>query len=273
MKTILIATDYSDPAQNAMDYAAHLAHQTGADLVLFNMFKLSVHTNNSLVSTASIDEKLKKNENRLIELCKETTDRYHINVSWVIGKDDTIESLKTHVNTHHVDLVVMGIESNLIEFKLFGNTTTAAVDLMLFPLLVVPNDVGFEGINTIMYACELSHLKGDHELNVLKTFVRLFKARLEVFHVFANDSERTKSDLEHVMDEKLQDVDHIYRYVNNARIGEGIKAGLEQFPADLLVMIHHKLGFFESIMKGSNTNQMTVRTRVPLLVIPQHQSL
>ncbi|MCB9231785.1 MAG: universal stress protein [Bacteroidia bacterium] len=273
MKTILVATDFSAPANNAVQYAAHIAKETGADLVLFNVFKLNIHASNAIASNSTVNTLVQKNEEVLEKMAVELEKEFGIKVGWVLRQNETIPDLRDYVNSNFPDLVVMGIQSNLPEYKLFGNTTTAAIKLMLFPLLVVPNDIQYTGINRIMYACESSYLKEDCGLGVLKEFVWNFKAELEVFHVHTSDNEKESSaQLEQLMDKLLKDVGHTYCYVSNPRVGDGIQEGLEQFPADLLVMIPHKLGFFEGLFKGSNTNQMTVKTRVPLLVIPNDKA-
>lgn len=272
MKTILVATDYSSTANNALNYAAHLAKKTNAELVLLNVYKLSIHASNSMASTSDIEKLVKKSEDKLIELALKTEDQYNIRVGYELGKDDTVESLKKYVNSNTVDLVVMGIETGLVEYKWFGNTTTDVIQLMQFPLMVVPNDIEFKDIDRIMYACETSYLKSDCNLGVLKEFVKDFGAELEVFHVLTNNSdEQSDDELESMMDNILQDIDHSYRYISNPKVDEGIEIGLEQVPADLLVMVPHKPTFLESLLKGSHTSQMTVKTRIPLLVIPNEK--
>ncbi|XOV93603.1 MAG: universal stress protein [Bacteroidota bacterium] len=269
MKTILVATDFSDPAKNAVDYAAHLSQGTGAELILFSVYKLSIHASNSMASMSHIDDLVKKKEEELVKLTQEIKEQYKISVRWELRKDDPIYSLKSYTDTHPVDLVVMGIESNLIEYKLLGNTTTAAIQLMRFPLLVVPNDIHFKEISKVMYACESSYLKNSDQLDFLKGFVKAFNAKLEIFHVLTKESEEfNDKGLERILDQVLDDVDHSYRYVCSPKVGEGIKDGLEQFHADLLVMMPHKRGFFQSLFQKSHTNEMTVETRIPLLAIP-----
>ncbi len=269
MRTILVATDYSDPGINAVEYAAQLAHDTGADLVIFNVYKPSIHATTSLASADDVEVMVRHSEERVKEYAKEIEKRFSIDVRWELRKDDPIESLKEYTRTHLVDLVVMGIQSNLIEYRLFGNTTTAAIELMQFPLLVVPNDIRYEGIHKVMYACDPAYVKDDVSMEILRKFIKAVNAQLEVLHVLTNSSSGDRSDeLERVMEGMLEEVNHAYRYVKNPKVGAGIDDGLQSSPADLLVMIHHKPGFFESLIKGSNTNQMTVKTRVPLLVIP-----
>ncbi len=273
MKTILVATDYSSPASNAVDFAANISSETGASLILFNVHKLSVHARNSLASSDSIEHRIKQSEEQLVKHCQEVSDQYKINVEWELGKDDTVESLKEFTSKHSVDLLVMGIESNLTEYKLFGNTTTDTIKLMQFPLLVVPHDVHYNGINRITYACDPVYIKDNCDLSVLKQFIRNFKSSLEILHVNTNGIDlKGNTEMEMLVDDIFSGIAHTYRYVNHTRVIDGIKAGLEEYPSDLLVMIPHKLGFFESLIKGSHTSQMTVTTRLPLLVIPNEKA-
>ena len=272
MKTIIVATDYSNTANNALQYAAHLASVIHADLVLFNAFQLPVHASNTLIAPAGIDKLVAHNENRLQALAAETARKYPIKVGWVSKISDTVDELERQVDAYHADLVVMGMESNLLEDKLFGNTTTAAIRRLKFPVLVVPNDVPFKGIDKILFACEYSYLDENNNLELLKEFAQKFNARLQVFHVETNKKEVVPMALDmltiYAMDEKLAGVDHAYSYTEREDIGEGITKGIQAFQADMLVMVPHKAGFLASLFKGSITRKMTLRTKVPLLVLP-----
>lgn len=271
MKTILVATDYSEPAENAVNFAANIARETDAELILFNVFKPSIHASNSMASSEDIQHLKNLNEVKLIEVAMEIKDQFDITVFWEVAEADTIESLKNYTANHPVDLVVMGIESNKTEYKIFGNTTTGAIKLMQFPLLVVPNDVNFEGIQRIIYACETTYLKPDCQLNLIKEFVQNFNSELEVLHILTQKSEANganNADLEHLMNSILGDLNHTFAFHHNENVDDGIIERLSEKPADLLIMIPHKLKFLESMFVGSRTGQMTVKTRVPLLVIP-----
>jgi nucleotide-binding universal stress UspA family protein len=270
MKTIVVATDYSATANNALQFGAGLARVFNAELVLLNVFHPSVHVSNSLVTPDAIDHIIKNNENRLRELALVTSYENQINVSSVSKAADTIEALEEYVATHAVDLVVMGMDSSLLEYKLFGNTTTAAIRSLKFPLLVVPNDIPFKGIQRIVYACEYSYLSEDNHLDLLKEVTRKFNARLQILHVQTKPEPALASVGDQILaiDTRMEDVEHTYSVIENPSVGNGIVQGLKAWNADLLVMVPHKAGFWESFLKGSATREMALRTRVPLLVLP-----
>jgi nucleotide-binding universal stress UspA family protein len=261
MNTIIIATDYSPAATNALQYAASLASVVKADLVLFNSYHLSPHAANGLVSPTAIDQMIEHNNDDLQKLADETAKKY-----------DLIGELAQYAADHNADLVVMGMETNLIEYELFGNTTTAAIKRLKCPVLVVPGDVPFKGIGKILYAYEHTCLDQDNHLDVMKEIARKFAAELQVFHVDTKAKEgaavAVEDSVTSTVDGLLEDLDHTYNFVGYPKIGEGIARGVEAFEADLLVMVPHKAGFLESLLKGSNTRSMTLKTRVPLLVLP-----
>ena len=269
MKTIIVATDYSSTAENAVHYAANLAQVFQAELVLFNVFHPSIHVSNSLVSPEVIDHLLENNATRLQDLAHDTARQYRINVSAVSKAVDTVEALEDYTTAHPVDLVVMGMDSDLMEYKWFGNTTTAAIKRLRAPLLVVPNDISFDGIKKILYACEYTYLSEDNHLDLLKEITRKFAAELQILHVETKAHDPVVVD-QHItaMDAIIEDVDHTYRFIGHSTVEQGIIDGVETWGADLLVMVPHRPGFWELLINGSATREVTLRTRVPLLVLP-----
>ena len=65
MKTILVSTDYSDAANDAVNFAAQLASECNAELILFNVYSPSVHVKNSLTSSNSLENMRRQNEEEL----------------------------------------------------------------------------------------------------------------------------------------------------------------------------------------------------------------
>jgi nucleotide-binding universal stress UspA family protein len=269
MKTILVSTDYSATASNALEFGANLAQIFKANLVLFNVYHPSIHVSNSLLMPDEIDRIVKNNEDHLEKLKTDTAQRYLINVSCIVRTGETVERLEESAMMFEADLVVMGVDSNLWDYKIFGNTTTAAIHRLKTPILIVPNDVQFKSIKRILYACEYTYLTHDNQLDLLKEITRKFEAELQILHV------QTKKQIPVAVDEEIgvvnvmmEDVDHTFSFVDSQNVHDGIVQGVINWQADLLVMVPHKAGFWESLLKSSNTREMAVRTRVPLLVLP-----
>lgn len=80
MKTIIVATDYSAEATNAMHYAASLARQIRAPIVLFNSCQLPEDSSRSLLSSTEIEMQLVDYRAYLESIAIKNANRYGIRV-------------------------------------------------------------------------------------------------------------------------------------------------------------------------------------------------
>lgn len=71
------------------------------------------------------------------------------------------------------------------------------------------------------------------------------------------------------MEKLLRNVQHSYRDLKETDVISGIEQGIQDFHADLLVIVPHKPGFWDMIFNKSNTRKMALKTHVPLLALPQ----
>jgi nucleotide-binding universal stress UspA family protein len=269
MKTILVATDYSATADNAVKFAANLAKVFKAELILFNTFRPTIQVSNALTTPEVLDHLKRKNKDRLNALAKETAKQYQIEVQGVTRTLDTVDNLEDYTTWHKADLVVMGMDSNLTEYKVFGNTTTAVIRRLRTPTLVVPNNIEYNGIKKILYACEPDFVSEKNHLGLLEEITRQFAAQLQVLHVETKEVDAVAvGNNIHAMHAVVKQINHSYNVIENASVGDGIMQGVKEWQADLLVMVPHRPGFWERLFNGSTTRELTLRTRVPLLVLP-----
>ncbi|MAE86801.1 MAG: hypothetical protein CMB80_28965 [Flammeovirgaceae bacterium] len=266
MKTILVATDYSKAANNALHYAANLAAVFGAKIELFNAFKISTHALNGLASSASIDHMNDQKRKQLEDLANQTASNYHLTVTAICEMGNAEDLMVNHINHTSPDLVVLGMESNVLAYEWFGNTTTALIKALNVPILVVPNEVPYESIDRIVFAYDPKFVNGSNEFLALKEITNQYNAKLEVFHVNTAKNKQVVSG--HNVETVLEDVSYVYHEVEGENIPESIAQEVVNFGADLLVMVPHKPSFFESLTIASTTRKFALRSRIPLLILP-----
>ena len=69
-------------------------------------------------------------------------------------------------------------------------------------------------------------------------------------------------------DQAFKDITYDFKQVEEAGVINGIEKEINEFGADLLVMVPHKLNVWESLLNQSTTRSMCLRTTIPLLVLP-----
>jgi nucleotide-binding universal stress UspA family protein len=278
MKTILVATDYSKAASNALAYAAGIARHLKAKLVLFNAFQLPPPMAISILPGDQRSRYLAENKAQLEQSARQIRQLYGIEVAWQSTYDPLAEALQKQVVQWDADLVVVGMRGASNTSQLMGNSAIEVLRDARYPVLVVPDEAYFTGIGRMLFACNYASLGKHTPLHLLQELAESFGASVQVLHVEKEDrmlsAEGSGTGVEKALrlEASLGKLRHEYKFLEAADVLEGIEQAIEEMDADLLVMVPRKSGFWASLLQGSKTCKMAFHTRIPLLALPQSAS-
>ena len=272
MKTIIVATDYSPIAENAVNFAADVAEEQQARLVVFNSFTVPLHASNTRFSAHAFQEMLDANLNRLKKITETLSESRNITIiheSIYAFVDDEVTAL---IDKYNADLIVFGMAKKTVEQSLWGNTTTTAIKKMRFPVLAVPEGAVYAGVKKVLFACDNIETVPDTIFNRINEIGAKLKAEIEIFHV-EETLEKLKEDDQNTLPEILEKEEndgimYFYKSVRSNAVIEEIEKEIINFNADLLIMIPRQHGFWESLVHRSKTRAMAAGLKVPLLSIP-----
>jgi nucleotide-binding universal stress UspA family protein len=186
----------------------------------------------------------------------------------------TLQLFEDLVEKTGANLIVMGMRKYTGEgYPVSGITSDIIIKNTKVPVLVVPEQVAMKLPERVLYACDYQALPKEEHLNVLKDMAKAFGSELQVFHVYQNEAlKETEQELKKsILDEiesAMSSVDHTYRDMRAKDFVEGLKTGIRDFNADILVMSPHKYGFWTSLIHKSKTREMVLKSEIPLLCIP-----
>ncbi len=265
MQTILVATDFSATASNAVQYAIDAAKEIHAEVVLFHFYKMSAHTANALVSAKDLDKMVQAKKSEFEAYAHHLSSIHHVKVSLVVKVGDFLDEVAQVAASCRCSLLVMGMPRKSFEQDLLGNTTTAAIYKFKFPILAVPATAVFTGIHKILYACDMTRGVHARILEQVKEYARQFAAEVEVLYVGeAISSERVKTGQKDV-EEALQGISYSYKNANSDSVIKAIQEEAEELHADILIMTPNKYGFWSSLLHRSKTRAMAANGKIPLL--------
>lgn len=181
--TIIAATNFSTIAGNAVTYAAGLAKATGAKLILFNSFSLSVHSANSLITAESMQKQMDKAALRVQTLGEEIADLFKISVESICSYSFLEDELPAIIDQTNADLVVMGMAERSLEQDLLGNTTTSVIKSLNIPILAVPQNARFQNAKKILYACDTLSLSSIRRFTWIREVIGNLGSEIEFFSV------------------------------------------------------------------------------------------
>ncbi|MEM6270012.1 MAG: universal stress protein [Bacteroidota bacterium] len=280
LRHVLIPVDFSDCSENAIRYGLAIALQAGAKITLLHGISVPLQNADFIASPLEqmerdAQEKLEATAREVAgwlnrEALPELEIRTQIKVGFI---GDLILDL---IGEESVDLVVMGTNgAGRIEGFILGSNTTHIIEKAPCPVLAVPEEAQFEGIDKIVFATDLGKLVPETVQSLIEV-ARLFAAGIDVLNIFTPNSHYSPSKAEEFKVALLREVDydrlsfHIFE-TGLDDITEALQVYLDKNGADLVVMQTHHRGFLARLFKPSRTRRMALHTRTPLLALHHPQ--
>jgi len=274
MKTILVPTDFSDNATNALNYAAALASQVRGKLIIAHIINLPVTPIESgfvFSTNAQLEEDYKQELNRLSkELRLENGFRFEVETVCQYGY--FLANLNELVKNEDVDLVVMGTKgaTNFLD-KIVGTNTSEFIRIAACPVLTIPQDAKFTGFKHIAYASDFEH-KETSFLQQLFCITEPFGAAVSIINILSERQLNIFSDNQVIRNIAKRFPENSYSLVQLPE--NNVVKGLYEFVADnqaevLAVSIHDR-NFLESLFHKSISKQLLYQTKLPILALPEN---
>jgi nucleotide-binding universal stress UspA family protein len=272
MKTILAPTDFSTISSNSIAYAAHLAFDLKAKLILFHVCNSTIVPSEipiTLPSKELEEEGLKKLEHIKSNLHQKHGDLLDVECKCVSGFP--IEDIVEFADENNVDLIVMGLEETGFLTQLFiGNIATSVIRHTKHPVLVVNENLKYHKIKKVVLACDYKELKHVEILNPLIELINIFKSEFHLLNIISNTDNKESVDQtisEIKIDHLLMNIDHVFHQIKDEDIVEGINNFADENEMDLVVMIPRMHNMFHRLIFESTTKQMAFHTHKPLLTL------
>ena len=273
MKTIIVPTDFSPVATNAMNFAVDMALNINASVLLLHVFQVPVSMTDVPVVLISGDELKKSSEEKLESLKQSirhiTSGKLKVYTEAKIG--DVVDELEDLCKLIQPFAVVMGTKgASGIERMLFGSITLTTIRHLKWPVIVVPPGKEYgKGIKKIGFACDFKQVVETTPVQFIKQMVKEFNAELHVLNVdYENKHFKPETPEQSVLlHTLLEDINPNYHFINNADIENGINEFAETNNLDLMITIPKKHKLLEGLFKPSSTKQLITHTHVPVMCV------
>lgn len=261
---ILILTDFSPAATNALVYGAALARAKDAELVVMTVYALPEVT---------YDRQAQENYDKAFEQLRRdyffaSAPAYQFVVRL---NEDIAEEVALAINELGADLLVMGAKGKGLSQKLFGSLTHSLMRQAQVPVLAIPEQARFEEINQICFACDYAKTDRIEPLGVLLSFADAFKAKIRVLNI--------NQDYAHIPFEEavqvfrianfFEDFPHSFDFSAEKDVVKAIVKFVKEENVGLVALMPQKRNFFDRLFKGSVTNEVLHQINVPLLSFHQ----
>ena len=280
MKNILVPTDFSINALNALNYALSLFEEDKCTFYLLNAFQqneISTHNlfhpdpgETTYVQTKNESETgLKKLMDEIV--LKNDNSNHHFEL---ISSYNTLwEAIKQTLENNNISLIIIGTlgETNSKNI-LFGSNTVNIIDkIKNCQLLLVPPDSIFikNTKKELVYATNFHTPFKHKELESMITIATNIKAIIRVLHIMENgeltvDQENNKKNLR----EYLKGMEPAFHTLTNENLDTGVQSFIERRGSDILALIHEKQSFLTKIFSGTMIDEeIKYKSQIPIFLM------
>jgi nucleotide-binding universal stress UspA family protein len=274
MKTILVATDFSDASRNASLYAIEMAKAFNVKLILFSAYQqVPVPVNEPALIMAAED--MRKVTHQLLDQeARYLYSEKKIAIETYCKEGLTHDTILATAKEQKADLIITGMKSTVKGLrKLFGSTVTALTKKTNTPMIIVPENTKYVTIDTIAIAND-SDLPPDTDhllLYSLRYIAERFHSKVYIVRVFDDSFRDVYEWSAHPakLERMIRTLHPLYERIDGNNVPAALNNFIKGYKVNLLAMLPHKHNFLESLFIKSTTTSMIFETRIPLLILPE----
>lgn len=276
-KRILIPTDFSKNALNAIRYTIDLYAKLNCDFYLLNVFSFEKYTTNSLnipeEGSAEFEQAKQDSEKNFVKLID--TLALHIdnpkhNYYTVSSSNYLSEAIKNLIAEKDIDLVAMGTKGATgSKGVLFGSNTVMAMEkIRECPVLAIPEHVSFMSPKEIVFPTDFKDAYKRSEFRYLIELAKMHNAEIAILHLEKN-KELTETQLSNkqLLSSILSETVHQFHTLTEKNLGKGIQSFVESRESDMVSFINRKHFFFGNVFSRPLIKEIGYDSDVPILAL------
>lgn len=276
-KRVLLPTDFSKNALNAIRYALDLYKDQSCDFYFLNAYQVNGYSIDTFMvpepgeqafeaAKLASEKGFEKLMNVLALHNNNAKHQYHT----ISTFNSLLHAIKSTIAKKDIDIVIMGTKGMTgADSIIFGTNTVDAMEKVTeCPVMAIPADVRFTAPKEIVFPTDYKATFKRKELNYLLEIAVYHKAAIRVLHIekefkLSRDQKSNKELLESI----LEGTEHSYHTLKDLKVQSGISAFIESRESDMIAFVNHKHRFFGSIFSKPLVKEMGYHSKIPVLTL------
>lgn len=274
MKKILIPTDFTSNADNAIDFAFEIAKESNAKLYLLHVVEYPTSAivdpiGVSIVQTADVNliEDLTKSAIEKLKIIANKFKGEGVQVEYFVDLGNPYLSVIDRINLEAIDMIIMGT-SGASGFKEFiiGSNAERVVRHASCPVITIKEPISKHNIKSIVFASDFKNLSESLLIN-LRQLQKVFKAKLHFVKIntpnsFEKDRVTNKLIKNMIENHKFSNCTHtIY---NDIYEEDGLIHFAQDIDADMIAMATHGRTGISHLISGSIAEDVVNHAKRPV---------
>ena len=276
MRKILVPTDFSENAFNALKYACHVFKYEKSEIFIMHAYADEVYQQDKLTKRSLLDElkeeTFRKSDTRLKGILTEIKHLYpnpHHNYKTVSAFGSLIDEVNDLVNQENMDVVVMATRGETNDRSLtFGSNTLQVLKYISCPVLAIPEGYSYHAPKKVLFPTNYLAPYKRRELKLLCEMSGSFRSTIHMLYIDPiKKLTLRQEDNQQFLRECLPKAKLIFETTGEKDKTIAITKYILHNDIDMLVFVNSRHSFLEDMLSQSTLDKIGLHIKIPFLVL------
>jgi len=276
MRKLLIPTDFSANAMNALKFALELFKYDKSEFFIMHAYQDEVHADHTLLKrehlpeiTAAIRVKSERKLNQILEDIHEISPNPKHTFTIISANNTLIDEADNIVDLENIDCIVMGTRGQTNNRKFtFGSNTLQVLKYVQSPVLAIPENYTYTPPKHILFPTNYMIPYKRRELKLVCEMASKYKATIDMLYVSESGKLSIRQeDNQHFLRDELCKNTLRFKTENNNSISNAVYTYIKENAIDMLVMVNTRRSFLEDILVQSTIKKLSLYIDIPFLAL------
>ena len=276
MRKILIPTDFSENALNALKYATDLFKYEVSEFYIMHAYQNDVYSDEVLLSRETLGEvktivsntsveKLENIKKKIVGISPNPRHTFNI----VSANNILLDEADKIVDKQNIDIIVMGTKGKTDDKKLtFGSNTLQVLKYVQCPVLAIPANYKYTQPKHILFPTNYMIPYKRRELKLLCEMISPYRAIVDILYISKSSKlSRRQQDNRNFIKEELCKNTINFKIESSKHIINTIYKYIKEHPIDMLIMVNTTHSFLENILFKSSIDELSLNLDIPFLAL------
>ncbi|MFO8146841.1 MAG: universal stress protein [Bacteroidota bacterium] len=276
MRKIVVPTDFSENAFNALKYAVELFKYEKCEFFLLHAFADEVYNDMAIINKAVLDDlkdsvqvNSEKEIAQIILDIKEYSPNPHHHFNPISEFGSLVDEINEVVNKENADIVIMGTRGKTnYQHITFGSNTLQVIKYVHCPVLSIPENYEFKTPKNFLFPTNYMIPYQKRELKLVAELSRSYRAIIHLLYIseFPVESFRQKDNQLFLKEQFYETGFKFHREEEPDKI-KAINKNIGSMNIDLLIMVNSRYTYLETILSGSTIDILGLQPKIPFLIL------
>ncbi len=276
MTKLLIPTDFSENALNAIRYALEFFKYQKTKFYFMHAYQTEVYNHKDLVTRddykavlARVKKQSETNLETLLQTVKQLSPNPNFEYITISANNALVDEADVLVDSKNIDLIVMGTkgQSNTNSIT-FGSNTLQVLKYVKCPVLAIPKDYKYSPPKQALFPTNFLIPYKRRELKLLCDLLAPYRTKIELLYVSRSSNlSLRQEDNKTFLEQTVCKNELTYNSIEGKNIEATINTYATKNKFDFIIMVNTQHSYLENILFHSTVDKVSLKIGAPLLVM------